>query len=148
MKIWRKQFLEKTQSSVLRLALSVTIDIDIDIEIAYRSLLSIQLADILGMKEPGEQRHPPMACNLPRFLVHPRDRLRPRDHRTQQVNIGAGFGRPGLRSVIADPMALLTILEPRPRPAAGAGKSGPQIEPPYSRLIHLRSHCDQPAMMQ
>jgi len=110
MKIWRKQFLEKTQSSLLRLALSVTIDIDIEIDIAYRSLLSIQLADILSVKEPGEERQLRMTCNLPKLLVHPRDALRPRDHRNQQVSIGAGFGRPGLQSIIAVPMVLLKFL--------------------------------------
>jgi hypothetical protein len=105
MKIWHKQFLEKTQSSLLRLALSATIDIDIDIDIACRSLLSIPLAEMLSMQEPGDkQPHLLMLRNLTRFLAHPRDTLRPRDHRNQQIAV---------------PMALRKVLEPHWRPATG-----------------------------
>lgn len=152
MKIWHKQFLEKTQSSLLRLALSATIDIDIDIDIACRFLLSIPLAEMLSMQEPGDkQSHLLMPRNLTKFLAHHRHTPRPRDHRNQPINIGAELGRRELQSISAAPMALRKILDPRRRFAAGgrpraehpaqgkqdhADKPGPQTEPPYSRLIN------------
>lgn len=111
MKIWHKQFLEKTQSSLLRLALSATIDIDIDIDIACRFLLSIPLAEMLSMQEPGDkQPHLLMPRNLTKFLAHHRHTPRPRDHRNQPINIGAELDRRGLQSISAVPMALRKSL--------------------------------------